>query len=61
MTSLANFELSTFIDLCYNLEMGRHSIRFTLVEKRPLVFKMGRAAIILLVIGFQVGLSLVAI
>jgi hypothetical protein len=61
MRSLDNLELSKFIELCNDLTIGRYSIRFTLVEKRPLVFKIGRATLILLVVGFQIGLSLVAI
>ncbi|KAL2813960.1 hypothetical protein BJX63DRAFT_431599 [Aspergillus granulosus] len=61
LKNLDNLELSAFLDMSKEMNVGHYSIRFTLIEKRPFVFKFGRIAALLLAIGLQIGLSLVTL
>ncbi|KAL3447399.1 hypothetical protein BJX65DRAFT_97320 [Aspergillus insuetus] len=61
LKSFKNLKLSTFIGMLNDMEVGHYLIQVTLFEKRPLVFKSGRIAVLILALGLQIGFSLVAL
>ncbi|KAL2843234.1 hypothetical protein BJX68DRAFT_270243 [Aspergillus pseudodeflectus] len=61
LQSLNDINLSTFVDMIHDLDVGHHSTQLTIFEKRPFFLKLGRAAVVLLAIAVQIGLSFVAL
>ncbi|KAL2831584.1 hypothetical protein BJY01DRAFT_254251 [Aspergillus pseudoustus] len=59
LKTLDNLKFSAFVDAFSEIDANHYyTFHFTLFEKRPLVMKIGRAVIVLLPLGVQIGFSL---
>ncbi|RDW70891.1 uncharacterized protein DSM5745_08402 [Aspergillus mulundensis] len=59
LITMSDLSLSVFSKVLTQMSPGEYTVRFTVFDKQPLITKIGRAVVVVLAVGAQVGLSFV--